>query len=125
MTPARPHRRLTAWLAMTALWLTIVSPVVSQWLSPAWSMPSLGALCGAAHSLPDHGRSPAPDGHPLEKCGYCGLFSHCPTMAGAAWLPTLLPPVAALPHAVPTRLSWMRYALLATPARGPPRRLRA
>lgn len=61
-----------------------------------------------------------PHGHPMEKCGYCGLLSHSPTLTGAAWLPHLLPRAVALPHVIPEALPWMRNAPLTAAPRGPP-----
>lgn len=119
MTAFRPLRWLTARLAMAAVWLMIVSPVVSQLLPAPWQMPDLGATCGASHHGPVGG-TPASAGHALEKCGYCGLFSHCPTLSGAAWVATLLPRAPELQQPLPSAPSWMRPALLAAAARGPP-----
>lgn len=112
------HRgRPVAWLAIVALWLTIVAPVVSQTLAnPLDSLISIGA-CGIHH--PDGTQTP-PSGHLLEKCGYCGLLaghSILPDGAPAVVPPLLrlgLLPVAALP---PERGSAI---LLAAAPRGPP-----
>lgn len=78
----RRQRGFIAWLAIVALWLTIVAPVVSQTLAnPLDSLISIGA-CGVHQ--PDGTQTP-PTGHLLEKCGYCGL------LAGHSMLPDASP----------------------------------
>lgn len=65
---------------MAAIWLAVVSPVISQIVIDS-SMPSMAAMCGP------HRDHPAPAGpHPLsmEKCGYCGLLGHSPALLGDA-----------------------------------------
>ncbi len=118
MIRSRAHRRFVAWLAMAAMWLTIVAPVVSQTLSSSRSTPALGASCDGHADDMTH-PSP-PHGHLMEQCGYCGLLSHSPTLTGAVWLPHLLPPAVDLPHGIPKALPWMRDTLLAAAPRGPP-----
>jgi Protein of unknown function (DUF2946). len=103
---------------MAAMWLTIVAPVVSQTLPSSRSTPAHGASCGGHAGDVTHPSSP--HSHLMEKCGYCGLLSHSPTLTGAVWLPQLLPPVIALPHDFPKALPWMRNTLLAAAPRGPP-----
>ncbi len=88
MSPRRTPRRFVAWLAIVALWLTIVAPVVSQTLaSPLDALVSIG-WCGTHH---DDGKQSPPAGYPLEKCGYCGLLS------GHSILPDAAPALAAGP----------------------------
>jgi len=105
---------------MAAMWLTIVVPVVSQTLPSLRSTSAPGASCGGHSDDMTHPSSPPPHGHPMEKCGYCGLLSHSPTLTGTAWLPHLLPPVVALPHSIPKTLPWTRHTPLAAAPRGPP-----
>ncbi|HEU4670496.1 MAG TPA: DUF2946 family protein [Dyella sp.] len=72
MPIALRQRSFVAWLAVVALWLTITAPVVSRTLaSPLDARVGIGT-CGIRH--PDGTRTP-PAGHPLEKCGYCGLLA--------------------------------------------------
>lgn len=105
-----------------ALWLTIVAPVVSQAVSdPLDSLISIGA-CGVHHA---DGTQTPPQGHPLEKCGYCGM------LAGHSLLPD-----ASLP-ALPTQelmgqslpLSVVAHTgndrILAARPRGPPQSIAA
>jgi hypothetical protein len=123
-------RVVFAWLALLALGLTIVAPVVSRTLAGiaadgphdtphamqmAMPMPAADAAAqppGNAHV--DH------DGMPMEQCGYCGLLGHSPLLLVLAWLPGLSPQAG--PHpAVPTapRRGPERSTLTAVP-RGPP-----
>lgn len=111
------QRGPVAWLAIVALWLTIVAPVVSQTLaSPLDALVSIG-WCGTHH---DDGTQSPPAGHLLEKCGYCGLLSGHSILPDAppVLLPgTLLPgPRLAMPMP-PARSSIVR---LAARPRGPP-----
>jgi len=123
----RTHSRFVAWLALAAMWLTVVMPVISR------SMPNMpdgvgvmGAMdhgCrGSSHeSSKQHHPSTAPDpSSTLDKCGYCGLFCHSPMVAGTSLPP--LPPLAfpaatLLSPAVP---SGPTPHLLSAPPRGPP-----
>lgn len=113
----RRQRGFTAWLAIVALWLTIVAPVVSQTLAdPLDPLIGVGA-CGAQHG--DGTRHP-PTGHLLEKCGYCGL------LAGHSLLPDAAPALLAGPalpgfwQAAPRPPARGAMVLLAAAPRGPP-----
>ncbi|SFS17807.1 Protein of unknown function [Dyella sp. OK004] len=114
------HRRWIAWLAIAAMWLTIVAPVISQTVLPATHAPAMhhGAGCGK-HAEQTPPLSP-PHDHALEKCGYCGLLGYSPMLPGAIWLPPILPPVAAVPANLPRALPATRLATLAAAPRGPP-----
>jgi hypothetical protein len=114
---ARRRPGFVAWLAIVALWLTIVAPVVSQVVSdPLDSLISIGA-CGVHHA---DGTQTPPTGHPLEKCGYCGL------LAGHSIVPDAVPTL--LSGVVPAHLwasalhssSRGTIVLLAAAPRGPP-----
>ncbi len=122
--------RWIAWAARCALWLAIVSPVVSQVLAS----PTLPYACGTAAELSmlnhaamhgDAGNHAAMDGGqaPGDVCGYCSLFAHFPfalTLAATlATLPAL--PVPARRH-VPARPATWRPDF-AFDSRGPPSRL--
>lgn len=117
MSILRRQRRPIAWLAIVALWLTIVAPVVSQTLaSPLDALVSIG-WCGTHH---DDGTQSPPAGHLLEKCGYCGLLSGHSLLPAAA--PVLLPGTL-LPGprlAMPMPLARGTIVLLAAEPRGPP-----
>ncbi|HKD77677.1 MAG TPA: DUF2946 family protein, partial [Ktedonobacterales bacterium] len=66
---------------MTAIWLAVVSPVISQTLAvadaPAMAM---GMDCDGPH---DHAPPLAPHPSSMEKCGYCSLLSHHPILLAA------------------------------------------
>ena len=117
--PPRARRRqgLVAWLAIVALWLTIVAPVVSQTVSdPLDSLISIGA-CGVHHA---DGTQTPPTGHPLEKCGYCGMLAGHSLLPNAALspVPRLMLVGQVLPVPVPAFAGDDR--VLAARPRGPP-----
>ncbi len=106
--------RLVAWLALVAMWLVVVMPVLSR--SMPMPMQSMGAMAAggelSAHGFSEHHppTSPAPSST-LDKCGYCSLFCHSPMVAGNA---LLTPPPLALPA---------QTLLAATVPAGPPPQL--
>ncbi|MBU6248016.1 MAG: DUF2946 family protein [Xanthomonadaceae bacterium] len=111
------QRSFVTWLAIVALWLTIVAPVVSQTLAnPLDSLISIGA-CGTHH--PDGTQSP-PTGHPLEKCGYCGLLGGHSMLPDASpvRVPGLSIGTTSIAAARQSRRS--SVVLLAADPRGPP-----
>ncbi|MCF7694954.1 DUF2946 domain-containing protein [Mycetohabitans sp. B2] len=87
-----PHRRtqkLTAWLGLTAIWLIVVMPLASQWLSHAGRGVDT-VLCSAATTgerASAHGSAHV-GGH-LDACGYCSLLAHSPAI-GAPQVATLM-----------------------------------
>lgn len=123
------------WIAMAAhwaLWIAIVSPVVSQTLAT----PHLPFECGSATALGalDHASDmpgmmmtgPDADHHasdglaPGDVCGYCSLFAHLPfALAFAASLATL-PPLPHPPRAEPSAQPTAWRADFAFESRGPP-----
>lgn len=130
MRRTRDIRALFAWLALFALGLTIVAPVVSRTLASV----TASSAHGAHHAMDMTARMPAGhagthrhddahvdhDGMPMDQCGYCGLLGHSPLLIAIAWLPGLLPraaPRQPLPTA-PQR-NPERSTLTAAP-RGPP-----
>nr|WP_256364097.1 DUF2946 domain-containing protein [Rhodanobacter sp. C05] len=107
---------------MFAMWLTIVAPVVSQTVAAASWSPDLGSWCGDRAGLIDHSspQQPSPHAPTLEKCGYCGLLGHSPTLAATFWLPLLPTPVASMPTLLPERMASITRVWLAAAPRGPP-----
>ncbi|MGV2287774.1 DUF2946 domain-containing protein [Trinickia sp. YCB016] len=82
----RLSRKLTAWLGIFAIWLTVLGPLVSQVEARAshMEMPVCGADSGA-HA--DHGHPSgkqagqhAQHGLHLDACGYCSLLAHSPAL---------------------------------------------
>ncbi|MGB3460553.1 DUF2946 domain-containing protein [Rhodanobacter lindaniclasticus] len=130
MRHTRKIRVLFAWLALFALGLTIVAPVVSRTLASV----AASSVHDARHTMDMAAPIPAghADSHPsdhahvdhddmlMEQCGYCGLLGHSPLLLVIAWLPGLLPqaaprqPVPTAPQRGPERST-----LTAVP-RGPP-----
>lgn len=118
MSTLRRPRRPIAWLAIVALWLTIVAPVVSQTLasSPLDALVSIG-WCGPHH---DDGTPSPPTGHLLTKCGYCGLLSGHSILPAAPSLLPAGPLLSGLWLAMPEPPARSRTVLLAAAPRGPP-----
>lgn len=115
------HRRVVAGLAFVAIWLTIVSPVISR-VWPLWGTAPATSDMACAEPM---GHATDPDGqHPhlpsTDRCGYCALVGHSPFLAEAAWLPTLLPQVSYLPPHLPDGWHLQRHSSLAPTPRGPP-----
>jgi len=96
MHRAAAHRLTIAWLAMLALVVAALAPVLTRGLvSDAW-----GQVCSAGAKAATGGGSPVPaDDHAAAHCPYCALQ-----------LPALGPPPA------PVLLPIMRAAALAQPA---------
>ncbi len=118
-----PHSRFVTWLALAAVWLTVVMPVISR------SMPLPIHSMGAMGLSADHGTHGFSEQHPpaspdpsstLDKCGYCSLFCHSPMVAGGALL--TLPPLAlpARPLPGPTVPAGPPPHRLCAAPRGPP-----
>jgi hypothetical protein len=81
----RQSRKLTAWLGIFAIWLTVLGPLASQLEMRAsqMDMPVCGADSGA-HT--HHGQSSEPHaqhGLHLDACGYCSLLAHSPALGTA------------------------------------------
>lgn len=103
------------------MWLTIVAPVVSQTVAAASWSPDIGGWCAGHVGLVDHPPpQPSPHAPMLEKCGYCGLLGHSPTLAATFWLPLLSMPAASAPTLLPERMAPPARVWLAASPRGPP-----
>lgn len=104
---------------MTAIWLAIVAPVISQTVAPADTPTMAMAMAMDCDGLHDHAPPLAPHPSSMEKCGYCGLLSHHPMLVAAPLPATakLLPANLPLPYSAP--LSAEPSVLAAAP-RGPP-----
>jgi len=117
------HRKWVAWLAMFAMWLTIVAPVVSQTVAATSWSPDLGGWCEGhaglvVHSVPHQTDPHAPSS---DKCGYCGLLGHSPSLAGTSWQPpSVVWQGACALTILPTRKAHTARVLLAAAPRGPP-----
>ncbi|HKT30237.1 DUF2946 domain-containing protein [Dyella sp.] len=101
------QHRFVAWLALAAMALIVLMPVISRAMPMDMAMGDMApstidagcALHGAhadhhhQHGMPEH-----PD-DPTAHCGYCVLFSHMPVVGFDT--PLILPPVhlaSATPH---------------------------
>jgi Protein of unknown function (DUF2946). len=113
--------RLVAWLAMAAVWLTVVMPVISRSL-PMSGMDGMdaGAWC-TSHGLSTQHPPASPNpSSSLDKCGYCSLFCHSPMVAGGA---VLLPPPQRFPAQdllAPVVPAGPAPRLISASPRGPP-----
>jgi len=95
------RKRLTAWLALLAMWLIVCLPALSQVLAAHQAHEPFAELCsGSATSL---GHPPTPVNHEpaLGKCGYCDFLGTHPahsslTAATPPWLPPVQRAVAVL-----------------------------
>jgi hypothetical protein len=114
------HKRCIAWLAMVAMWLTIVAPVVSRVLPDSQMSPALGAWCTGHVLSNQHPSSPSDPTSSLDHCGYCTLLGHSPLVSGDAivFSPPALPAAVVLQSWV-FRASYTEPVLSANP-RGPP-----
>lgn len=117
------HSKLGAWLALAAMWLVVVMPVLSR--SMPMPMPSMSAMGHdaefSAHGLSEQHPPTSPDpSSTLDKCGYCSLFCHSPMVAGNALrsLPPLALPAQTL--LAPTVPAGPPPQLLSAAPRGPP-----
>jgi hypothetical protein len=126
-----PHRRFVALLAITALWLLVAAPVISQIAQSRASYSELGMHCDgmadhAGMAMPEHAGKPHPDrGESMPACGYCGLFAHAAAVPGAVYVAMFVP---STPHwAAPLPLSPLPSTprLLDAAPRGPPMMLHA
>ncbi|MDE2157156.1 MAG: DUF2946 domain-containing protein [Xanthomonadaceae bacterium] len=107
-------------LALVAMWLTVVMPVVSRSMPDGMGSMNPGSL-GSSLGLGQQHRSTSPDPSSiLDKCGYCCLFCHSPMVAGDA-LPAL-PPLALSAQVLraPTVPVGPLPQLLSASPRGPP-----
>jgi hypothetical protein len=103
----RRFRKLTAWLGIVAIWLTVLLPLASQLQASALRLDA--PLCSADSDSGGHSHSRhdgASRGLHLDACGYCSLLAHSPALGSA---PPVLPggtPVAQI--RVPIRLAVTR-----------------
>lgn len=114
MTRLRTPRWI-AWVAMMALWLTIVAPVISQTITMD-AESSMVMDCGPHH---DHSLPSSPHPGSMEKCGYCGLLSHSPGMPGSGLPLPMYSPSAGRPQLLHAHSGTEPFVLAAAP-RGPP-----
>lgn len=103
---------------MAALCLTIVAPVVSRTLAGSGAA-AMDPWCDMHHASGEPA-SGLPHGHPLQKCGYCGLLACHPLLPAAASLPPAPPPLVELLQRAPVMSRPHADRPLASAPRGPP-----
>ena len=114
------QQQFVAWLALAAMMLLVLMPVLSRAM-PNAPMTGMGADCSmdAGHAGGPHGTPGHPD-DPTARCGYCVLLTHTPVVGmGAA---VLLAPID-LPGLPPQTFQPRDAAfapLLSARPRGPP-----
>lgn len=115
------------WLALLAIGLTVMAPVVSRTLASVTASVAHHDIDTAAQMPAEHADAHPHDHAPvdhddmsMEECGYCGLLGHSPLLIVIVWLPGLSPQ-AAPRQAAPTapQRGPERSTLVAVP-RGPP-----
>lgn len=138
MRRTRKISTLFVWLALIAIGLTVVAPVISRTVAAvAASTPhavhhdmDMSMQTPAGH---EHAHGPAPqqahqhdsghadhDGMLMEDCGYCGLLGHSPLLFVIAWLPNVLPPARPQRLVPPTLRGGPERSTLTAAPRGPP-----
>ena len=120
------QQRFVAWLALAAMALIVLMPVLSRTMPADASMMGMAmtmdAGCGMDMAHADHAH-PGMPGHPDDPtahCGYCVLLTHTPAVGmGVAVLPALIDlPTLAPSSRLPRGTVWT--VLLSARPRGPP-----
>jgi len=114
------HYRFVRCLALVAVWLTVLMPVISRSMPNGMGSMGFGSR-GTSHGLSQQHPSTPPDPSSiLDRCGYCCLFCHSPLVAGGA-LPALPPLALSAPILpVPTVPVGPPPQRLSAAPRGPP-----
>jgi hypothetical protein len=116
---SRTPRRFTAWLALLAMTLIAVMPVISRTM-PGSALAGMNTACVEHMAAAKHPPSPHAPGLPLDRCGYCFLLDKAPIVIAKEMLevpPLSLPPT--LPATVNVDGDRARLIFNAEP-RGPP-----
>lgn len=132
-------RRWLGWMALVAVWLTVLAPTVSRGI--AWaSFPDLGAWCqpspapmhagmshgGMAHAAMSHatmvhrGMSDHDACDTDAACGYCTLFAQQPALGGAVFVGHPALATVEVPIALPALRAGSARPALHAPSQGPP-----
>lgn len=113
----RPLRSVT-WLAMLAMALIVVMPVLSRSMTTAATSTAEGDCPVHQIASAKHPKAPA---DPTERCSYCALLNHTPLLASGTVV-YLAPVAPALPPASIHRSDDAPASLrLSADPRGPPR----
>jgi hypothetical protein len=86
------RKRLTAWLALLAMWLVVCLPAVSQILAAHQAREPVAELCSGSAASVAQARQPGHQIATLTQCGYCDFLGAHPalssfTAAAQSWLP--------------------------------------
>lgn len=117
------HQRFVAWLALAAMALVVLMPMISRTMPVGAPMMGMDADCAMDTGQADHRRPdmPGQPDDPTARCAYCVLLTHTPVVGlGTAllWTPVDLPALA--PETI-TQRSEPSAPLLSARPRGPPR----
>jgi hypothetical protein len=111
--------RWLGWMAIVAVWFTVLVPTVSRTL-PVVALSDLGAWCegtpAAHHDRGGDHRDADADG----ACGYCTLFAQMPALGGRFFIATVVPVAARLDPVVPRPHHVASPSRVHAPPRGPP-----
>ena len=89
---ATKRNRLTAWLALLAMWLIVCMPAVSQVLAARQAREPVAELCSGSAVSATQGQQAGRQTTTLARCGYCSFLGTHPahsslTAAAQPWLP--------------------------------------
>nr|WP_239538103.1 DUF2946 family protein [Dyella mobilis] len=116
------HRRFVAWLALAAMALVVLMPVLSRAMPADAPMMGMDAGCTMheGHAGHPHPGTPNHPDDPTARCGYCVLLTHTPVVdSGLAVLFAPLDlPALSLQIAKPGSIA--ATPLLSAHPRGPP-----
>jgi hypothetical protein len=99
-TSAASRKRLSAWLALCAMWLAVCMPAASQMVASLQAREPVAELCsGLGVTAHQHEHEHAAG--TLARCGYCDLLNVHSTLPGVAATPLTWLPLAWLAVVVP------------------------
>ncbi|MDE2271846.1 MAG: DUF2946 domain-containing protein [Xanthomonadaceae bacterium] len=109
-------------LALLAMALIMVMPVISRSIMPAHGMAAMPGMGDGTRPPAAHGKAPVSPGlphHPLVCCGYCVLLGHPPTLTFNVVPVLVLPPPFPFLNAAVFSAPHLRPVFAANP-RAPP-----
>jgi len=117
------NKRWWAWMALVAVWLTVLAPTTSRTLA-ALAVPDHPPGCEAMaeghHHHEGHQDNAAHLTHDDEACAYCTLFAQQPAVGGTFFMGSVLPMAAPAPVARLAVDARPARPITHAPARGPP-----
>lgn len=115
--------RCVAWLALAAMALIMLMPVVSRSIPVANALAGMGVGCAMNAGQHSHPSAPGYPDDPTAKCGYCTLLNHTPVVGGGLAIVHLAMVRPASPVNATTSRSAPFARLLSASPRGPPSRV--